>query len=164
MDELWALLIPIVNADIEAFLHAGGNREFSEKATAQIVIAESYLDSRVDGPDFPSAIGATADGVLSISYGYIVAEAGEKGLGAFATQEFHRGDLILADPPLLLVDKSDHGGIVTQRNVMIAVQNLSHAEKKSFTSLKNAHSGSQHFGNPIAGIYSTMHLKLEIEV
>jgi hypothetical protein len=92
---------------------------------------------------------------LPISTTYIVAEAGEKGLGAFATQEFHRGDLILADPPLLIVDKPDHGGIVTQRNVAIAVQKLSHAEKKSFASLKNAHSGSQRCGNPIAGIYST---------
>ena len=153
--ELWALLIPIVNADNEAFLHAGGSLEDSERATAQIAVAESYLESRVNGPNFPSTTGAPADGALPISYGYVVAEAGEKGLGAFAIQDFHRGDLILTDPPLFLVDEPNHSRIVTLRNIMIAVQKLSHAEKRAFVSLKNAHSGSKLVDNPIIGIYYT---------
>ena len=36
---------------------------------------------------------------------------------------------------------------------MIAVHKLSHAEKRAFVSLKNAHSGSKLIDNPIIGIY-----------
>jgi len=130
--------------DIEAFANAGGNKNVTDEQRTLIVAAEKS--------SMPSSVAA--DSALPIPCGFIVADAPGKGQGAFATQPFHRGDLILAERPLFVVDNSDNGGRANQRNVIAAVQRLSEADMKQFHSLKNGHVGNPLFG-PILGIQSS---------
>jgi len=78
-----------------------------------------------------------------------------KGLGAFAIQEFYRGDLILADRPLFIADDPDDHGRMYLSNVMSAVQKLSPDERNELLSLKHTHSGNQPVNNPIPSICRT---------
>jgi hypothetical protein len=146
-------------ADIEAFSKAGGGRELAESATAQIATAELFHATREAKPGgtqvLPTVIQPVVDNVSLTPHGFTLREVEGKGLGAFAIQEFHRGDLILADQPLFI---TDNGGIVVEQyNVISAVQKLSLDEKKEFLSLRNAHSGSQHdrLCNPIFGTFKS---------
>jgi len=145
--------------DIEAFSKAGGGRQLAESSTAQIATAELFHATREVKPGgtqvLPTVIQPVVDNVSLTPYGFTLREVEGKGLGAFAIQEFHRGDLILADQPLFI---TDNGGIVVEQyNVISAVQKLSLDEKKEFLSLRNAHSGSQHdrLCNPIFGTFKS---------
>ena len=151
--------MPIASADIEEFSKGGGGRELVEKETAKIVVGEFSTVTREAEPggtqDLPTAMQPAADGVLSMPHGFTLREVEGKGLGAFAIQVFHRGDLILADKPLFIVDKPDSGGSVYQSNISSTFQKLSVDEKREFLSLKNGHAGSQHLSDPVLGIASS---------
>ncbi|KAI0057661.1 SET domain-containing protein [Artomyces pyxidatus] len=72
---------------------------------------------------------------------YIVADAGTKGLGAFATRAFQRGDLILAERPLYTVRNRIGSGSSSPRDVEAAVSSLSPAARAAFMAL--AHTGER---------------------
>jgi hypothetical protein len=149
---IYSALILSGSGDIEAYSKAGGDQGLTEKATAQIAAAElatttSTLEAKLGGtPVLPIVVLPTVDDVSSTHRKFAFREVEGRGLGAFATREFHRGDLILADQPLFT--NNDRKPV----NVISAVQKLSPNEKKEFFSLKNAHSGSQ---GPICGIFNT---------
>lgn len=81
-------------------------------------------------------------------------DAEGKGLGAFAIEEFRRGDLTLAEQPLFDADDPDSGGRKHQSNIISVVQKLSLEEKKKFMSLTNAYSANPRFAT-IIGIFNT---------
>jgi hypothetical protein len=147
-------LIIIESGDIEAFSEAGGGQELTEKAIAHIAAAELAATTReaeLGGTQvLPIITPPVVDGVSSTHHRFAFREVESRGFGAFAIQEFHRGDLILTDQPLFIVDNGRE-----MINVISAFQSLSSNEKKEFFSLKNAHSGSQHFDNPIIGTFQT---------
>lgn len=87
--------------------------------------------------------------------GYKIANAGEKGLGAFALQMFRRGDLIIAEAPLFSIRKQDDGGPIDFQSIKAAVDGLSSEEVQKYVSLKNADVEGGRYDNPFLGIYST---------
>jgi len=117
-------LMLIESGDIEAFSTAGGGRELTEKATAQIAAAELAATREAQPGEtevLPTLTLPVVDGVPSTHHRFAFKEVEGRGLGAFATQEFHRGDLILADQPLFFVDGPDIRQEMT--NLMSVVQN-----------------------------------------
>jgi hypothetical protein len=130
-----------------------------EKAIAEIAANELSIatgEAEPGGTEVsPMVIQPVVDGVSLTPHGFTLREVEGKGLGAFAIQEFRRGDFILADQPLFIADDPDSGGRVHQANIISAVKKLSPDEKEKFLSLKNAHSGSQRFNNPIIGTFNS---------
>lgn len=74
------------------------------------------------------------------------------GKGAFATRIFHRGDLILAEKPIILLPESDDlkEGF---RAILSAVERLSPSDLVQFLSLHNSYNAPG--GNLFIGIYRT---------
>ena len=87
--------------------------------------------------------------------GYKIANAGDKGLGAFALQMFRRGDLIIAEAPLFTIRKQDEGGPIDFRSIAAAVDGLSSEEVQKYVSLKNADAERKRYDSRFLGIYST---------
>ena len=86
---------------------------------------------------------------------YKITNAGDKGLGAFALQMFRRGDLIIAEAPLLSIRKQDDGGPIDLKSVAAAVDSLSSEDVQKYVSLKNGDAEGGRYDNPFLGIYST---------
>jgi hypothetical protein len=83
-----------------------------------------------------------------------IADAADKGLGAFALQPLRRGDFILAESPLFTV--RDRGGIgADHRAVSSTVDRLSPDKRQQYVSLKNSHDGSGNIRDPMIGIFQT---------
>ena len=87
--------------------------------------------------------------------GYKIANAGDKGLGVFALQVFHRGDLIVAEAPLFSIRTQDDGGPIDLQSIAAAIDRLSSEEVQKYVSLENAHAEGGRYDNPFLGIYST---------
>ena len=89
--------------------------------------------------------------------GYKIANAGDKGLGAFALQVFRRGDLIIEEAPLFKIRKQDDGGPIDLQSVAAAIDRLPSEEVQKYVSLKNTHAAAEggRYDNPFFGIYST---------
>jgi hypothetical protein len=84
-----------------------------------------------------------------------ISNAAGKGLGAFALQPLHRGDLILIESPLFTVLKVGEGGDIDKAAVLSAVKQLSSQNLRQYVSLKNAHHGSGRIRNPLSGTFAT---------
>ncbi|SJL16654.1 uncharacterized protein ARMOST_20181 [Armillaria ostoyae] len=67
---------------------------------------------------------------------YFIKDAGDKGLGAFAARDIQRGDLILAEKPLLPFP----GHSPSRTELLLAMDKISPKDLLVFLSLKNAHS------------------------
>jgi hypothetical protein len=84
--------------------------------------------------------------------GFEVADAGVKGLGAVALQEFHRGDLVIAEAPLFSIIQREDNERFNREAAEAAINALSPEKRKEYESLHNTHS------NRVArnwGIFST---------
>jgi hypothetical protein len=81
--------------------------------------------------------------------GYEIAEAGTKGLGAFALQKFQRGDLIITEAPLFSIYQRDDGGILDRKSVQAAIDALTPENLRDYESLQNQDQ------EPHWGIFST---------
>jgi hypothetical protein len=89
----WFSLILIASSDIDAFSKAGGDREVAKKATAQIATAEASATTREAKPGetqvLPTVVQSEVDDASSMPHGFTLSEVEDKGLGAFAIQEFN---------------------------------------------------------------------------
>lgn len=75
---------------------------------------------------------------LSRMPGYEIVNAGDKGLGVFALQTFHRGDLILTEAPLFSIGQRDIMDRPDSRAVAATVNRLPQEELRKYKSLKNS--------------------------
>ncbi|THH20180.1 hypothetical protein EW146_g1123 [Bondarzewia mesenterica] len=140
--------------DITAHADAGGSFEIVLDEISKIVAAGKLSTTPTTHEPELQDTPVAVDGGPKSS-GFVIAESERKGMGAFAIQVFHRGDLVLAERPLYMVDNPDDG-MKHQANVEVAVRNLSETELKEFLSLRNAHTRTQRFyGNAIVGTHST---------
>ncbi|KAL6299885.1 hypothetical protein BKA93DRAFT_819723 [Sparassis latifolia] len=101
------------------------------------------------------SLASVADLNANLPGGFTLRPVNGKGLGAFASRPFRRGDLVLTDPPLYIVENPDNGGRIHQGKVITAVKRLSAADKQVFLSLMNVYADTGRFPNPILGIHDT---------
>lgn len=99
---------------------------------------------------------AAAEKELTKIPGFRIADAGAKGLGVFALRQFHRGDLIVSEPPLFSL--RDGGGNFA---VLSAIRGLSPEKLQQYESLVNAHAESGRFEDPLMGIFWTNSLQMD---
>jgi SET domain len=87
--------------------------------------------------------------------GYTIADAGATGLGAFASQKYNRGDLILLETPHVQVTLRDD--VKDKPAVVSAVNALPPAQKQQFLSLRNSFESDHRSGESAAliGIFQT---------
>lgn len=90
-------------------------------------------------------LASTAD-EDSMPSGFMIEESPGKGNGAFATRNFQRGDLILAEHPLYTTNRD------SPLQVVSAVSRLSTSSKAAFMSLHNAWSGDNLLGSGVIGL------------
>ncbi|KAJ6567736.1 hypothetical protein DFH09DRAFT_1469165 [Mycena vulgaris] len=124
-------------ADLDAFVAHGGKRKLADE--------EALADPRASSvPPAPAA----AESPAAAPPAYEVKDTGlpEMGKGAFATRALHRGDLILAEKPLIR-----HGEFDSQAGILAGVERLSPRELDSMLALHNAHPTEQFF----VGIFRT---------
>ncbi|KAK0492533.1 SET domain-containing protein [Armillaria luteobubalina] len=129
--------------DIKAFASTGGAQDLTRGE-------QQKIDSSVTTPKL-----ALEHESLSLEWQtvpanqmHFVKDAGGKGLGAFASRDIGRGDLILAEEPLLPFPKH----LPSPIELRLAVEKLSPRDLLTFLSLKNAHSNNK---DTISGIFNT---------
>ncbi|KAK0434234.1 SET domain-containing protein [Armillaria borealis] len=117
--------------DIKAFASTGGDNDLTR-------VEQQKIDSAVTTPKLaleheslsPESQTAPSEQM------YFVKDAGDKGLGAFAARDIQRGDLILAEKPLLPFP----GHSPSRTELLLAMDKISPKDLLVFLSLKNAHS------------------------
>ena len=78
-----------------------------------------------------------AKSILSKIPGFEVANAGVKGLGVFALQEFHRGDLIIAEAPLFSIIQHEGNDRLDREAAEAAINALAPEKREEYESLEN---------------------------
>ncbi|KAK0191879.1 SET domain-containing protein [Armillaria mellea] len=128
--------------DIKAFASNGGAQDLTR-------CEQQKIDSAVTTPQLaPEHLSLSPESQTAPSEQiYFVKDAGDKGLGAFATRDIQRGDLILTEQPLLAFPNESPSPI----EFRLVMEKHSPKDLLTFLSLKNAHPHE----DTIHGIYRT---------
>ncbi|KZP23668.1 SET domain-containing protein [Athelia psychrophila] len=132
------------DATLALTLAPGEVKAYFRRSTARKELddfAGARAGDRIETKKMAAMIDAAEAANSTSSNGFAVEDATSKGLGAFATRPFHRGDLILAERPLYIL----------RLNILAAVENLSEDDRGQFHSLKNG----QRCGSAIISIHET---------
>ncbi|KAJ7058041.1 hypothetical protein C8F01DRAFT_1149276 [Mycena amicta] len=121
--------------DLDAYLASGGQQS--------VVEAESSIDLKASGE-------VKLELVAAPDTGFEIKTTASMGRGVFATREFHRGDMILAEKPILTVDERSTLSASYQA-IQRAVEELSPSNSVKFLELTNAYDSDPLF----VGIFRT---------
>ncbi|KAK0492532.1 SET domain-containing protein [Armillaria luteobubalina] len=117
--------------DIKAFASTGGaqdlTRDEQQKIDSAVTTPKLALEHECLSPEIRNAPAKQM---------YFVKDAGDKGLGAFAARDIERGDLILAEKPLLPFPDNEP----SRTELLRAIDKITPKDLLVFLSLKNAHS------------------------
>ncbi|KAG7440655.1 SET domain-containing protein [Guyanagaster necrorhizus] len=129
--------------DLKAFASTGGARDLVDAE-------QKKIDSSITTPQLvPAHQSLLLESKSAPSERtYFIDDAGNKGLGAFAARDIHRGDLILTEKPLLPFPHNSP----SRTELRLAMDNLSPTDLLVFLSLKNTRPDR---GDTIDGIYKT---------
>jgi hypothetical protein len=135
-------------ADVLLFQKAGGSTQVVDQLLAEITAEESTRIGLTLDPDVQPTSAPLRE---QASSGFRISLAAGKGLGVFATKPFRRGDLILAEAPIFIVDYAGNAGAA----VVSAIKNLDPDDCRRFYALANCHPGKDRPFDEILGIYQT---------
>ncbi|KAI0319514.1 hypothetical protein OF83DRAFT_1109832 [Amylostereum chailletii] len=111
-----------ISLDVWSFLDAGGRVKDAINEHSMIASAETR------------AVRAT---MTTAECGFNIVETQGRGLGAFASCDFHRGDLILVEAPLYSV-REHSTGTPRPRDILAAIKCLDEASLNQYLTLKNS--------------------------